>query len=547
MDRVGRSYTVNLPEKGLRKRFGSDSNLASASDKAKEQKDDTREQILLSEVKEQKDDFEVENILLTVMTGDICDHKKAFQKLGYNFERFKKIQSEASSLKSGLLENCNKEDEDYKAKQKKFEECCKSISKMHGDLTEFLNMNTDLELKKVSERKERIEKLLEELPQVRPTLSDLPREQWWNLYIDAPMHEEALKHSDPGYFFDQDESPGYQQSMINLFEKVLVPAKNGSQKDMNYDEYTEIHKIVTECVPSYVQKMVMRISSGIRENDNMFVYYGLKPIESSEIQERLTALIEMREERINGLPLFRNWQSLEEDFVEQITQKIVQSPPQAITVGWVRHDYTQTRLYGEPFYGAEPGFTIMIPAYREEEGRRHVNTILESYYQGRERPNQNEYQRLREIARTVRALHVMHPKADGNGRTHIFGLMNKWLIEEGFTPAILPNGPEIFGGSKTLDGLVEDMLNGMHLFGKAVGQNRKKIWESIGKKLLKRLYLMFKKNQTKLGLKQPIEPAHIHFQEKLSNDFPGQSRRILSKRQLYESVGWGSLSTKSHV
>lgn len=262
---------------------------------------------------------------------------------------------------------------------------------------------------------------------------------------------------------------------------------------MNYDEYTEIHKIVTECVPSYVQKMVMRISSGIRENDNMFVYYGLKPIESSEIQERLTALIEMREERINGLPLFRNWQSLEEDFVEQITQKIVQSPPQAITVGWVRHDYTQTRLYGEPFYGAEPGFTIMIPAYREEEGRRHVNTILESYYQGRERPNQNEYQRLREIARTVRALHVMHPKADGNGRTHIFGLMNKWLIEEGFTPAILPNGPEIFGGSKTLDGLVEDMLNGMHLFGKAVGQNRKKIWESIGKKLLKRLYLMFKK------------------------------------------------------
>lgn len=488
MDRIRRSHTVNSPEKGFRKRFGSDSNLASASDKAKERRDHTREQILLSEVKEQENDFEVENILLKEMTGDICDHKKAFQELGYNFERLKKIQSEANSLKSGLLEDCNKKDEAYKEKQNKFEEYYKSISKMHGDLTEFLNINTGLEVKNVSERKERIEKLLEELPQIRPTLSDLPREQWWKLYIDAPMHEEAQKLSDPGCFFDQDQSPGYQQSMINLFEKVLVPAKNGSQKDMNYDEYTEIHKIGTEYIPSYVRKTVMRISSGIKENDNLFIYYGLKPMEGSEIQERLTALKEMRAERINGLPLFQNWQSLEEDFVEQITHKIAQSPPQAITVGWVRHDYTQTRLHGEPFYGAVPGFTIMIPAYREEEGPRHVNTILESYYQGRERPNQKEYQRLREIARTVRALHVMHPKADGNGRTHIFGLMNKWLIEEGFTPAILPNGPEVFGGLKTLDGLVEDMLNGTYLFLKAVKPNRKKNWESVGKKLLKRLY-----------------------------------------------------------
>jgi hypothetical protein len=50
--------------------------------------------------------------------------------------------------------------------------------------------------------------------------------------------------------------------------------------------------------------------------------------------------------------------------------------------------------------------------------------------------------------------------------------MNYLLKKEGFCPAILPNGPEVFGGTKTLDGLVEDMLLGMHEFIKVVKQHK---------------------------------------------------------------------------
>ena len=219
----------------------------------------------------------------------------------------------------------------------------------------------------------------------------------------------------------------------------------------------------------------MRINGGIGENHT---YYTFGYISEPKIYERIAALQEMQDERINGLPLFQNWQSARVDSgIQVLYDGIVKSPPQAITVGWVDHGC-------QPSEG-EAGWITMVPAYRKEEGPRHVNAILESYYQRRERPNQTEYQRLREIARTVRALHVMHPKVDGNGRTNIFGLMNKWLIEEGFCPAILPNGPGVFGGKKTLDGLVEDMLGGMHSFIKEVEQNRKKIDEEVSDKLVK--------------------------------------------------------------
>jgi len=421
--------------------------------------------------KEQQDQFKNLNITAKADIYFIRKHYNKFQEIGYNFGKFSKIIYKASSLQKELQGDFNDRKDIDQNNKNLFIGYCSAIHKMFQDLYEFLEIGPDSEARRVSERKARIEKLLEDLPELRPTLSDLPRKQWWKLYLDAPMHKEAQKLSDPGRFFDQDASPGYQRSMINLFDKVLVPAKSKSQKDMNYNHYTEIHNIATKYVP-HNEKIEMRKSGGIYE-DYTYSLYRLKSMGGSEIQERLKALQEMREERINGLPLFQNWQS-EEDFREQIVWKIAESPRQAITVGWVIHDYTQTSEQGDKFYAARPGYTIMIPAYLEKEVPQHVNTILKSYYEGRDRPNQTEYQRLTEIAKTVRALHVMHPKTDGNGRTNIFGLMNKWLIEEGFTPAILPNGPEVFGGIKTLDGLVEDMLRGMHSFMEETKSNKKK-------------------------------------------------------------------------
>jgi hypothetical protein len=148
--------------------------------------------------------------------------------------------------------------------------------------------------------------------------------------------------------------------------------------------------------------------------------------------------------------------------------------PKGITMGLVLHDHPFISPANGYLKQLKTGSIFMVNAYLQDEGPQHVNAILESYYEGRKIPNQTQYQRLKEIARATRALHVLHPKGDGNGRTNIFGFMNKCLIEEGFCPAILPNGPEVFGGMKTLDGLVEDMLVGIHSYIKEVNRHKRR-------------------------------------------------------------------------
>jgi hypothetical protein len=200
--------------------------------------------------------------------------------------------------------------------------------------------------------------------------------------------------------------------------------------------------------------------------------YGLANVGDEGMYERLAALQELQEERINGLPLLQNWKSTKHDSKDRI-EDLYRHGPCAIAVSWV--DQT-CKVYESAYscsYKIGNGEIEIIMNYQKGDAPRHVNAILARYYQARARPDRDERQKLTDIAQTVRALHVMHPKGDGNGRTHIFGLMNKWLIEEGFPPAILPNGPGVFGGLKTLDGLVEDMLEGMHAFVNAVEESRK--------------------------------------------------------------------------
>jgi len=413
-------------------------------------------------------------------TDYINNHKEAFEELGYNIKKLNKMQLEDNSLREAF----SREPDNTKYRDL-FVDNFRAIIEMADHLKDFLNIDHHLVSKRDAERKERIEKLLEGLPNKgdRPTLSDLPREQWWRLFIDRSRHSEAEKKDDPGMLFDDDQSPGYKQCMMELFDTMLISAQNCEQKYMNYDDYTSIHNIAIKFDSSFNGKRdEMYQMGGIDKLTEEYTRYRIDPAENVEIlHERIKAFQEMRNECINGLPLFQNWQSEEEEYIEHVVHSIGQSSPRAITIGWVRHDYKPTALeQSKQFYAAERGHTIMIPSYRKQDGPRHVNSVLTLYYQGREtREDQTEYQRLTAIAETIRRLHVMHPKRDGNGRINMSGLMNKWLIEEGFSPAILPNDPEVFIGLKTLDGLVEDMVSGMHLFMGEVEQNKKNTVSAI--------------------------------------------------------------------
>jgi len=321
-------------------------------------------------------------------------------------------------------------------------------------------------------RREQIEKLLKDLPEPgsRPTLHDLDKRNWWPLYIGKKWHREAKERRTPGQFFDQKGSLGHQQSMTELFETMLLTAKPGEYNDMDYDGYTEFHKLATRYITPDNKRNEMRQSNRlVRNSIENFAYGYLLPVPmndpepASKLQERRLAFKEMYEERINGLPLLQEMPGgkdppLKPDWLGGHTIPRPEEIPQGIVGYIIRFNFNSQIL--------------LVPLYSLEEGKEHVNAILKSYYQGRKVSNQTEYQRLREIARAIRALNMVHQKFDGIGRTNGYGLLNKWLLEEGFSPTILPNGSTAFGGEQSLDGLVKDMLVGMHEFISQVNQGK---------------------------------------------------------------------------
>lgn len=323
------------------------------------------------------------------------------------------------------------------------------------------------EVQRVTERRERIEHLLHQLPVSRPTLDDLPERLWWKVYLDAPLHKKAMQKKDPGKLFDEEQSPGYQQSMIELFRTAQAAKQANEQKPLDYGGYTHLHELATQYVVPSLERDRMRRPNGLGDKTWVPARYHLPPIPENgpERQERLAALEEMYNERINGISLFvkNPYFGVEQQkWLAEIrpwgVSKLIQKGklPQGITMGTIQNS----------------GEISIEPCYSESEGPQHITAILESYYEGRKTANQTPYHRLREIARTTRALHVTHQKHDGNGRTNVYGFVNKSLLEEGFSPTILPSGPGVFGGKKTLDGLVEDILIGMHSYIKEVERFR---------------------------------------------------------------------------
>jgi hypothetical protein len=58
---------------------------------------------------------------------------------------------------------------------------------------------------------------------------------------------------------------------------------------------------------------------------------------------------------------------------------------------------------------------------------------------------------------------------------NVNGYLYKFLQEEGFSPAILPNGTKDWCGEKMLDGFVEEILLGMHEFIKQARQGKQNV------------------------------------------------------------------------
>lgn len=261
-------------------------------------------------------------------------------------------------------------------------------------------------------------------------LAGLRQQDWWRLFIDKPLHKDA-EAGPGGMLFDRQQSPGYYQSMMGAFKKAIIDDRG---KKVDYERYTEYHDLVSKHIASKKTFSDMRKLGG-KEDFSMFGNPG--PKDEADIRERAAALAEMKEERIQGRPLIAGFDK---------EARGQESQPNAIAL----------------HYDKGEGKHDIMTRYSATEGRTLVNEILKRHYDGGHKDGSDE--KLASIAKTIRALHVGHFFGDGNGRHNIFLMMNKLLVDGGFKPSILPHGPAVFGGLKTIRGLTKDMKDGMEAF-----------------------------------------------------------------------------------
>ena len=342
-----------------------------------------------------------------------------------------------------------------------------------------------------TDRKRRIDRLLRNLPprQSLPKLRNLPKEKQWILYIDKEKHEIARQEEEPGMLYDKDQSPGYQDGMIKAFDFIAARKQKNLRKDLDYDEYTKLHQLVTQFVPT-PKRMWMRESNGMSKDKGQITFCSLPaiPKDAPGRRERQAALKELHNQRINDLPLFiehpnfdaprQKWlvrmdgYNTDEIFKELIggddDHALLKSRDEIMNALHITDD-PQGIIMG--ITSTSDGTVSFLPLYSPDEGRKHVQAILKSYSDGKKVPNQTPLDRLRAICETGRALAFLHQKRDATRRTNVYIFINGCLIDEGFCPAIFPDSGA-FGGAKTVDGLVEDTLIGMHDYIEAVDQHK---------------------------------------------------------------------------
>lgn len=274
----------------------------------------------------------------------------------------------------------------------------------------------------------------------RNPLKRLPKADWYRLFLDKNKHQEAEALSDPGMFFDNDRSPGYKRSMVEAMENAIIKDRG---KRLNYDQYKEYHDQVIKYTDSHQHSNMLKL--GGRDEWSQFSTERYPKGQEPEYTERLDAAAEMRAERVNGRPLIT-------DFDESLlgSGNGLLSHPNAVSVR-------------APMSSENGDNERYDTRYASSESRDLVNGIFKDHYEGIDSTDDPQV-KLNRIAQTVRSLHVGHFFGDANGRLNIMLLMNKMLVDEGFKPSVLPDGPSIFGGQKTIAGLVDNMERGMDEF-----------------------------------------------------------------------------------
>jgi len=265
-----------------------------------------------------------------------------------------------------------------------------------------------------------------------PALHYLPEDKWWKLFIDKADHHKG------SMAYDNEESLGFNESMMGALKQVIL--EPGFEK-LDFGTYEKMYDLVTSQISEDFCniKLTWQIA---KKKSGLSSTAALPCGTPSE-----DALQELSKIFINGVPL--------------------------IKIGGERDFASVSRLLNAEEACKQIGvrYAVFINNFAFKDREKLVNGIFLQHYSSIKKIKmgvgsvaENDFKKLEVIADTVRNLHIGHFFPDGNGRLNMPIVMNSFLSQAGLMPAILPNGPAVFGGSKTNKELVSDMVVGMREF-----------------------------------------------------------------------------------
>jgi hypothetical protein len=290
-----------------------------------------------------------------------------------------------------------------------------------------------------------------QLRQAKNPLGELPKSQWWKLFIDRGAQDPTQSNAQNALRFDRESSPGYYAAMMHAYEQVLAPAEEGLRSRLQPEDLIDDHHMVTEGTLSRDDQTFVPTPDALSGKGTTFPMTRREGDLPSAV-----AFEEMAKSEIIGLlpaaQLSYHSAIVDSDTPEQryLKRATAESPGGSMTL-------------------LRPLSTYLIDTnYDQQDAAAIMDMLLDTYYTALEQADQiqgpaQDEEKLRTIVTLIRALHTAHLFTDANGRLNTMVLLNQFLIEEGFDPVILDD-TSVFGGGFSIDQLVGQVKRGMNTF-----------------------------------------------------------------------------------
>ncbi|MBB6734387.1 hypothetical protein [Cohnella zeiphila] len=303
-------------------------------------------------------------------------------------------------------------------------------------------------------------------------LAHLPKEDWWKLFIDRDLHNANDSDKTNALRFDMDSSPGFYDAMMIGLENFVAPASSEYPTSLTSKEYMDMHQAVTKgtLIKSHEQEgkyiPIPNDKSGSTSGRGG-TSFGMTKVEDS--LPNIKAFKSLAEDGIVGLNPHHNRPLREAEdgdsshtrFLREASKISSQTSTTPRTELTAFDKNTLSTKYDKS--QMEDLLTKTLNRYDEEIKGIKENDKLEQ--------GEVEEQKLYAIAGVIRELHVSHFFTDANGRLNTFLLLNRFLIEEGFSPVIMDD-TSMFGGGFSIGQLVGQLKRGMNNFNDASGRER---------------------------------------------------------------------------